>query len=198
MFLQSGDPNNWSDYGNHELWKAFQGGDRRAFSELFLRFYPALFRYGIKLMTDEEEVKDGIQKLFFSLWQKREVLKVADSVEYYLLFSLRRILFREKKSGNARDKRNREYGEKISQTVPCIEDQIVHFEAENERYILYRQALQTLNDRQREVLLLRLDYGLDNREIAAIMELSEKRVRNLICEAIKRLKEQVSQLNPSI
>lgn len=167
-----------------------------ACSELFSRFYPQLFRYGIRLVSDKETVKDGIQELFVSLWQSREGLGDAGSVEVYLLTSLRRILFRKKKSNYARQKRNREFEEDLSQTEHSTEDLIVRMEMEKKRYKLYQKALKTLTKRQREALSLRMEYGLDNREIAEIMNLSEKRIRNLIYEATKSLREWIACFEP--
>lgn len=193
MHMQPGNSYERNDGSNHDLWRGLQKGDRQAFSELFSRFYSRLFRYGIKLVSNKEAVQDGIQELFLSLWRNRGGLGDANSVEFYLLFSLRRILFKEKKSTHARQKRNREYKENASPPRLNIEDQIIRIEQKEERYRLYQKALETLTDRQKEALRLRMEYGLNNSEIAEIMVLSEKRIRNLIYEATKRLREQIAR-----
>jgi RNA polymerase sigma-70 factor (ECF subfamily) len=196
MFFNSKNKNDWSHGSNDELWKALQEGNRAALSELFHRFYPRLFRYGLRLISEREAVKDGIQELFLSIWRHREGLETADSVEFYLLLSFRRTLLNQKKKVSNRKKRNFEYSEDLIEYEFNIENQIIHFETNEERYKLYQKALNTLTDRQRESLQLRLEYGLDNREIASVLEISEKSVRNLIYESTKKLKDWIESRKP--
>lgn len=186
----------WNKYNDDEVWMALQEGDRAALAELFSRFYSSLFRYGIKLVSDSEAVKDGIQELFLYLWRHRQGLGKAESVEFYLLFSFRRILLKEKKKLTNREKRNWKYSEDFLQYEFSIEHQIIHVETKEKRYRMYQKALDILTDRQRESLQLRVEYGLDNREIANVMDITEKRVRNLIYEATRKLREYIVTMEP--
>ena len=51
-----------------QLWKQLLEGDRNAFSELFRKYYRPLLNYGLKLIPQEELVKDSIQELFFVIF----------------------------------------------------------------------------------------------------------------------------------
>lgn len=192
MYAHFDQPMDWSDHINKELWKVFKKGDRRAFAELFSRFYPRLFRYGISLVSDKEAVKDGIQELFLSLWRNRIHLAEANSVEYYLLISLKRILLKERKNVNIRQEKNFKYIEDIIQFEPGLESGLIRIESEQDKYVLYQKALKILTFRQKEALRLRMEFGLDNKEIADVLELSEKRIRNIIYEATKKMREWVA------
>lgn len=182
----------WNNFSSTELWEIFKKGNRSAFSELFSRFYPRLFRYGISLVSDTEIVKDGIQELFLTLWRNKAELSDAKSVEFYLLISLKRILFREKKKQTSRQIINLEFISGFGKAELGVESHFIHLENKKERLKLYQKALQTLTDRQREALMLRMEYGLDNSEIAEFLNLSEKRIRNLIWKATKILREWVA------
>jgi RNA polymerase sigma-70 factor (ECF subfamily) len=196
MFYRPDNDCDWSKLDDQEVWSALREGDRAAFSELFSRFYSDLFRYGMQLISDKEAVKDGIQELFLSLWRHREGMEEADSVKYYLLFSFRRILLRGKKKLSSKKKRNRKYCEDFLQYEFSIESQIILVETKEKKYKMYQKALDTLTDRQRESLQLRLEYGLDNLEIAKVMNISEKTVRNLIYQATKELKKCIAAMMP--
>lgn len=191
MFVQSDHPGEWDHYSDNELWTAFRQGYRDALSELFLRYYDILLRYGLKLISDHEATKDGIQQLFLRLWEKRKNIDGADSVKFYLLLSLRRILFREQNRDAARQKRNREYAYTRIGLFENVENAIIETELENEREELYRKALKKLTDRQKEILFLRLNHGLKNREIAKLTGLTHQRVRNYMSEAVSKLREQI-------
>lgn len=192
MYIQSNYSDSRNKCSNKELWDAFCNGDDKALSALFLRYYSKLYRYGMKLLSEEEAVKDGIQCLFLKLWKKRNRISKADSVTFYLLKSLRRILFRQQMQQRIRRQRDQEYMEDFSPLCLTVEDKMVITEQKVEKKELLEEAFHVLTNRQREVIFLRLQYGLRNKEIAYVMDLSHQRVRCLVYEATKRLKEYVS------
>lgn len=184
--------NKWKKWSDEQLWKAFREGQHKPLSEVFLRYYDRLYYYGMKLISDHAEVKDGIQQLFLRLWNKREMIDEAQSVEFYLLLSLRRILFRQQKQIHSAHRRNREYMRDFSSPSLTIEDIIISTEQKTQRNELFRKAFETLTDRQKEVLYLRLQHGLTNEEVAKVLDISHQSVRNYIYEATQQLKDQVA------
>lgn len=195
MFLDSdSSESKWNKCDQHELWKAFQEDSRSAFSVFFLRFYERLFRYGMNFSSSEAVVKDSIQTLFLRLWKRRKMLNCPESIEAYLYVSLRRILLRSNKRKNAREDRHLLYVEDEYEEMFSVEELIIFQEERTQRKILFQKALQTLSLRHKEALLLRIDSGMSNLEIAGIMDVSEKRVRNLIYEATRQLKSEIHRL----
>lgn len=191
MFIQSDTGKEYEDVNDSELCLAVQKGNADAFSELFMRHYNSLYKYGMSFYYDEDLVKDGIQSLFLRLWRKKEYLSEVQSARAYLLISLRRILLRNKEREAARDKRNSEYMSDHFKRAHTVEQDIINSEVETERQTLLEAALHTLTPRQREAFLLRLQHGLDNEEIADVMEITQKRVIDLIYHATKRIKEDI-------
>jgi len=173
------------------LWKAFLEGDQKALSELFIRHYTALFHYGIQLIAHEADVKDGIQQLFMKLCHKKEKLEQAHSVEFYLLFSLRRILLRKKKQRHTRKHYHQIHAQERIHAVPTIEDKLIEEEQEKDRREKFQLAFQSLTNRQREVFILRLQHGLTNKEISELIGITHQRVRNCICESTRLLKSSI-------
>ncbi len=57
-----------------EWWPLLIQGSRQALSEIFLAYHYDLFRYGTRLIRDQETVNDCIQNLFLRLWKNRENL----------------------------------------------------------------------------------------------------------------------------
>ncbi len=191
MFVQTDHSPEWNRWDDKELWIAFLEGRQKALGRIFLRHYHRLYRYGIKLVNDDGAVRDGIQDLFLKLWRKREEIDRADSVEFYLLHSLRRILLRQKEQADSFHRRNSEYMREAPLLFRSMEENIILKEKEYERYQLYLQAQEYLTERQKEILFLRLHNGLTNDEIAGVLDLSIQRVKNCIYEATKRLREHI-------
>lgn len=191
MFSNKSRPPDYNQLNDEELWEMFREGSQQALSKIFLRFYTRLYHYGIKLSVHGEQVEDGIQKLFLKLWKNRDTLEEALSVEFYLLCSLRRILFSQKIKEENASRRNREYLNLYSPENYSAEDEIILKEKDEERSELFEKALKSLSNRQKEVLYLRLQHGFTNSEIARILGLSEQRVKNYIWEVTSRLKQEV-------
>lgn len=170
------------------LWELLRCGNKEALGQLFLHFYTPLFNYGIKITSDEEVVKDGIQELFLRLWKRYFSLDQAKSVETYLLFSLRRILLRQIKNHKKKLERNKEYLDDVFSSSFSIEELMIRKELKEEQKKEVVNAINHLNNRQKETLFLRYSHGLTNSEIAEIMGINEQSVRNNLSRAIKNLK----------
>ena len=182
----------WQSYDF--LWNALRQGDQQAFAELYQRYYRPLYSYGYKLLPQVASIEDSIQDLFIDLWRLRQNLSTADSVKFYLFRSLRRHLFRltekEKRIG-------------LSATF-AFPDSTFHsaeqllVEQEQEEQLTHRLAhvLQQLPQRQFEVVMLRFYENFKTHEIAAIMGITEKSVRNTLHKALSQLREQIHYLAP--
>jgi RNA polymerase sigma factor (sigma-70 family) len=141
------------------LWSELRSGQRDALDGLFRLYYSSLFDYGIRIIHDEEVVKDGIQELFLRLWKRHKHIGSAGSVEAYLIYSLRRILLRSAERRTRKSEYNRMYLDEMFTDSFSIEDVII----ENETNIGLKQALlkalNQLNGRQKETLFLRYYHG---------------------------------------
>ena len=192
MFLRDDDRKEYSDASDIELSRLIQGGDGEAFSELFRRHYNALYQYGMSFYASEAFIKDCIQTLFLRLWRKKErYLKDIQSPKAYLLISLRRIILRDKKKRAARKERNSEYARDFSEEIRTIEQRIIAREITAEHKALLETALNSLTKRQKEAFVLRLHQGLDNDEIAYVMDITKGRVEDLIYHATKNIKKEM-------
>ncbi len=195
MFLQHDHSIDLSDWNDEELWNFYLQGRQRALGGLFLRYHTRLFQYGIKLVGNDETVLDSIQELFLKLWKNRENIDFAISVEFYLLLSFRRLLLSQKSQRETLRKREEKYLELVPHSLPSIEESMIAREAESERYEKFREAVQSLTDRQKEVLYLRLHHGMTNHEISMILNLSVQRVKNYVYETTKKLREHIFKKN---
>ena len=179
---------------DHELWNALKHGDQQALSVLYQRYYSALYSYGYKICPSSAEVEDAIQDLFVSLWRYRESLSPIDSVKFYLFRSIRRNLHRmsEKQSRWSTDVP--EFNSAQSQYSP----ELLLLEREHSEELILRLAeiLQQLPQRQLEVVSLRFYENFKTHEIANIMGISEKSVRNTLHKALIHLRKYAHFLAP--
>jgi RNA polymerase sigma factor (sigma-70 family) len=172
------------------LWNDFRAGNKQVFERIFLAHFDDLFRYGMRLTGDEEVVKDCIQNLFQRLWQRRKVLEAIAEIKPYLFAALRHHIIDELRAQKRRTALQSDYPDEVEMTVQhSPEDFLIAQQLTGEQQTLLLGALKQLSNRHREALHLKFFDGLAYDRIAEIMELNQQSVRNLVHQAIKRLRQ---------
>jgi len=179
------------------VWDSLKAGDNASFEQIFKQYYRALLNYGMRLNHDEDEIKDCIQILFLTIWERKESLGDSDSVKNYLLASLRRLVIKRMNAAK--------------NTFVSIDDSDIAFHADLsvEAQMIRDQnccdninALQTaiskLPHRQKEALFLRFYSDQSFADIAAVMDISTRAVYKLIYKALEALNEDLAPYSKSI
>ena len=167
------------------LWQAFRAGQREALGALFDRYAQQLFAYGHHLAHDEEAVKDAIQTVFVHLWTRRDHLGEVAAVKFYLYRSLKHELLRVASAGRLPTE------PAAGAYEPSIEQTLVDTEEEHQRAVRLRQSLAQLSGREKEIINLKYFNNFKIREIAALLQLSEQTVANLLSRALKKLRHSL-------
>ncbi|GAB3914659.1 hypothetical protein GCM10028803_60430 [Larkinella knui] len=174
-----------------ELWQRSKAGDKVAFCQLAESQYRSLFSYAANFTEDREFIKDSIQEIFINIWEKRQSLTI-QFVAIYLFKSLRNQLMQEfRRSKNAVSV---PYLQEISQLSDweTVETAIEKNEVDSENQRKVRLAIESLPKRQQEVVFLKFYKGLENEQIAELMEINRQSVANLLYKALSTLKSQIA------
>ena len=179
-----------------QLWQSFKGGNLSAYERIYNLYYQDLYAYGLKLCSRRELVRDSIQSLFVTIWDRKEHLDEIRSVKAYLLASLRRKILK-----NMREDRGAgspvSIREEIVNTVQIsIEESIIQNELEEFQLKALQEALECLPERQKEILFLKYYNGMSYDEIEEILSINYQSIRNHIYRALQKLrahfKEEIS------
>ncbi|GAA4438233.1 sigma-70 family RNA polymerase sigma factor [Ravibacter arvi] len=180
------------------LWSLLKKGDENAFAELFEAHHRALYNYGLKLLPGSPgTVEDAIQDLFIDIWRLRGSLtNEISSVRFYLYRSLRRKVCLAAKRNPFLpsvpiDANTLSISEKSPESL-VIRDESLHI-----RNARLREVLDKLPDRQLEAITLKYLEGFEIAEIARIMEVNEKSVRNFLYKGLCTLKSHKNWLELS-
>src|SRR5690606_12860696 len=140
----------------------------------------------MKLCPDSHLVKDAIHDLFTGIWLGRERLAVTDSIRFYLLASLKRKIGREQQGLLSR---LQDPGHPGLSVTPSHEATLIGEQADLERREKLQKVINSLPQRQQEILYFRYYEGLDLQETAVMMSLSLSSTYVLLSKALKYLKE---------
>jgi RNA polymerase sigma factor (sigma-70 family) len=175
------------------LWANFKEGDEASFKELFERYADVLLKYGLTVIANREMVKDAIQDLFIEILRKRKKLASPESVKFYLIVSLRRLLISKNKT---EIKRYTAVDLSESRYIVSHEKSVIEIMVNKEEDMLQAKILsdgiKLLPHRQQEAIFLRFYEGLEYEEISKVMSLNYQVVRNTVHRAVKALRTKLS------
>jgi len=169
------------------LWKQLKEGNKSALEQIYSTYISSLLKYGRKFSRNDSLIEDCIQDLFIELWKNREGLGMTDSIQRYLLVALRRKVIRQldksKKWVSDTEPTELDFEAEIA-----VDQKLIEMEMSTERAQQVKAAMENLSKRQKEVIYLKYVSGLDYEDIGEIMDLNYQSVRNLVSNALKKLK----------
>jgi len=177
-----------------ELWQRFKRGDTTALEYFFKTYHPLLLRYGSALRSDESEIEDCIQDLFLNLWNTRAALSDVNSVKYYLIASLRRLML--KKIAQQRIQPI-EFADPVTASLPVHADyqnQLIQKNELERQETKVAQAIDNLPTRQKEALQLKYLQNKSYSEITEHMGINYQTARKFVYHALRNLRKQLACL----
>ena len=78
-------PGSWSD---GDLLTALQQNDRRAFAEIYKRYWEPLHRVACRKLGSSETAEEVVQDLFVTIWERRQTARI-DKLDRYLFSALK-------------------------------------------------------------------------------------------------------------
>lgn len=160
-----------------------QQGDRNAFGELVSRYYPGVVRVVYRLCGDTGLAEDMAQEAFLRGWVNLSSFRPQSS--------LRNWLYRIAVNATLDVLRRRPEEALEDEAAQMVPDQEAGPEAtliEKERVALLQQAMRSLPEAARSVLVLREYGGLSYQEIANVLEVPVGTVMSRLNYARNRLR----------
>lgn len=163
------------------LLKLIKQGDQIAFKHLFYQYTDPLERFVTYYIHDREKAQELVLDIFAYIWESRERFEIKLTLKAYLFQSARNKAFtyiRDKKvSIYLEDLCTHDIGQDFN---PDIEVQELHR--------LIQEAVSILPDKCRDIFRKSREENRTNKEIAELLQISEKTVEGQITIALKKIK----------
>lgn len=174
-----------------QLWKLFKNGSEDAYAFIYRKYFPVLYNYGRQFCNSEDGVKDCIQDLFVEIWDRKENLADTDSIKFYLFKALKREIIHKQPQRQAIGIENKVFEKGVFEMVLPLENHLIAQQEEKEKVQRVREAVNGLSDKQREVIFLLFYENMSHRQIADILSVETKTIRNLLWKAMVALRKIV-------
>ncbi|WP_199851477.1 RNA polymerase sigma-70 factor [Parabacteroides pacaensis] len=166
------------------LRKISEDDDEAAFRNFFDTYYQKLFHLALYFIRSKELAEEIVSDVFFIIWKRRKALGDVDDIEKYLYTSTKNQALHYIRRSPVIDK--------IPLGLYTIH--LLHDENNPEEKLLsqeYRaliqKAIDSLPDKCKEVFRLVLSDKLKHKQIAQLLNISEKTVEAHITTAYKRI-----------
>jgi RNA polymerase sigma-70 factor (ECF subfamily) len=169
------------------LIRRIAGGDQLAMRTLFGRHQVAVYRWFLRLVSDEALAEDLVSEVFLDVWRKAASFEARSSVSTWLL-----AIARHKALSARRRRTDAELDENIASTVadPADDPEVVL--QQKSRAEALRHALARLSPEHGEVIDLVYYHGKTIKEVAEIVGINEATVKTRMFYARRKLAELVA------
>lgn len=167
-------------------------GNEKIFDHIFLYYYSGLVVYAQKFIVDRDVAEDIVQELFYTLWKKRQLLEINQSLKSYLFTWVKNrcIDYLRKKEVMRKNE-----ADMLTLNEIIAKENDFFVESELREYI--DMALAKMPPACREVFILNRFDGLKPIEIATEKRISVRTVEGHIGKGLRIMREELRKYLPS-
>jgi len=163
-------------------------GDNEAFERIYDLFWESLYAIGYNRLQSSTDVEDIIQELFVDLWNKRETIRVNESLRTYLFTAMKYKVI---------DHIRRSKVKNVSFEDATLEAQLATETTDSnlsfsELYDQLREGIDRLPERCKLVFKMSRDEEMSAEEIASTLNVSKRTVETQIYKSLKHLKKSLN------
>lgn len=165
------------------------------FSDLYHDYFPKVFAYVYGRVQDREVSLDIVSDVFEKAYMKMKSLRSPDSFGSWLFTIARNEVsshWRKEKPA-AKAAQEAAWENELHQQPKNPEETLLH----KERLAALSELVRQLPRREQEIIALKFDAELTNREIASVLNTSEVNVRVTIFRALRKLRDRMKAVGNS-
>jgi RNA polymerase sigma-70 factor (family 1) len=168
-----------------DLLALLQQGNQNAFTTIYNTYWKVLFRSAYRVLNDTAAAEVIVQNVFFSLWKRREEAKILN-LKAYLQQATRFSVFkaiREQKHDDSF------YNRLALVTTDMITDNPLLFKEQQQ---LLQNIIESLPEDCKEAFRLSREEQMTYKQIAALLNISEKTVEKRLSKSLKHIRNGLS------
>lgn len=167
-------------------------GQTNAFAQFYTLYFQKLILVSDKYVKDVFIAEEIVQDTFLKIWEAPESLENVKSVKSYLY----KAVINASLNHLSRQKNIEHHHEKIASEFS--EEYLLNLDEESELIVFLRKEIDKLPTKCQKIFKMNRFDGLKYREIAGILNISERTVENHISNALKYLREAALDRNSGI
>jgi RNA polymerase sigma-70 factor (family 1) len=174
-----------------EIIDGLKGNQDWVFDRVFEEYFPQIQFFATKLIGDQEEARDIVIRVFYSLWGRRTNFATVNNIKAFLYITTRNNCLNYLRDRVSQEAGKKRYESKLNETEneKTVETRIM----ETELMQLIYQKIEELPTKCREVFKLTYFEGLQAGEIAKKLNISTSTVTTHRYNGLQYLKAVLSE-----
>lgn len=171
---------------DYELIQQLKKNNHIAFTCLYERYWRQVYNFCCLYLTNRSTAEEVVQEVFVKIWESRDLIKENENFKGLLFIMTRNLIFNQHRKNFNEDF--------YKMTVIAAMENSYNMEEEIEARDLrdyIDQLIEDLPPRRREIFNLSRKKHKTHKEIAELLQISEKTVENQISKALTHLKKNI-------
>lgn len=170
-----------------DLIKSLKAGNPRAFKQVFLSYEKPVYYFVLSITKSEYISEEILQEVFIRLWSRRELLDPQQSFDGYLFTIARNLTYNYLRDASRRESVRDELWSNIQAQYQQVETDII-FEEYKE---IVEDIIRNLPRQKRSIYQLSRQQGKSHSEIADMLGISPKTVKNHLWNTMSTIRHQL-------
>jgi len=179
--------NAYSALSDYDLTSLLKEGDKRAFTEIYQRYFRLLYIHAFKRLKDEEEATDVVHDLFEFVWLKREQIDITTKFSSYLYAAVRNRVF----TLGLKSDRKMRYLDSLKDFITRGEFLTDIMIRERELSVMIEKEINALPPQMKKVFEMSRNKGMSHKDIAEELGTSEHTVRTQVKKSLRILRSKL-------
>ena len=173
------------------LLASLKKGNRAAFEAIFDLYENRLYYFVFSITKSEYATEEILQEVFIKIWTKKETIDPKRSFESFIFTIAKNLTYNYLRNIANQQSLKEEYWKNISSLNEETKDSILLAEYED----IVHDILQQIPTQKRSIYILSKQQGKSNKEIADILGITQKTVKNHLWKTLQIIR---AQLEPHI
>ena len=166
--------------------------DLAAYRELVRRHEPLVFNTCLKMIRSHQDAEEVCQDAFVQVYHKMHQFEHRAAFKTWLFRIVYNLCLRRRQTMNRRVAKEAEAGEDLAHRLKEKEQEA---DAKVELSQTIQEAMDRLDEDQREIILLKYISGLTLQEIADVLEISLSAAKMRLYRSLDRFKESYTKID---
>lgn len=180
--------------GDLLLWNSLRQGSREAYEVIYRKHIDRLYNYGMYVFMDNKLVEDAAHDVFVTLWRRREHLGETRSIRFYLCRALKNNIVRKLKTKERLSARYSLPEDFALDHIESPEFELIARQLSKETSETLSRAIDSLPEKQREIIIYRFYNNLSSQEISLRMSIGLDSTYTLLSRALRELRKNIKDL----
>jgi RNA polymerase sigma-70 factor (ECF subfamily) len=172
---------------NKVLLESLKKGDKQAFATVYNVYHKKLYGFIYTITKSEYASEEILQNLFITLWKQKKKIDTSKSFDAFVFTIARNLTYNFLRDVATRDSFRKELWMRLKSLKKQAGNTLILKEYRD----IVDNIVATLPKQQKAVYILSKEEGKTNKEIAELLGITEKTVKNHLWKAVKSVREQL-------